>query len=237
MTMKVLQNKLQITKSRRELERKGISLIESPIKSLLRKARLIQGIAIGDYVKSWDVLSTVNFLESHINKNDPILDIGSYASELIVMLHKMGYSDLTGTDLDPNLYKMPYQNAIRYEISDFMHTKFMDGSFRAITSISVIEHGFDGPSLFKEMSRILSPSGYLIVSFDYWPEKIDTTGLNFFNMDWIIFSKEDIERLVNEAAHFGLFPVAEMNFEAKEKVIHWGGRQYTFAWMVFEKAA
>ena len=170
MIMEVLQNKLQIRNARQVLVNKGASLVESPLRSLLRKFGLVRGVSMGDMVKSWDVLATVDFLESNVKKNEPILDIGCYASEVVIALHKLGYSNLTGADLNPDLQKMPYQNDIRYELTNFMHTKFEDASFRAITSISVIEHGFDGQSLLKEMSRLLNPGGYFIASFDYWSE-------------------------------------------------------------------
>ena len=187
-------------------------------------------------VKSWDVLATVNFLESHVKKNEPILDIGCYASEVIVALHKLGYSNLTGADLDPNLKRMPYQDCIRYEIVNFMHTKFEDASFQAITSISVIEHDFDGQALLKEMSRLLRPGGYFIASFDYWPEKIDTSGTRFFGMDWKIFSKAEINEFVTEAAAYRLHPIGEMRYEGNDKPIDCAAKQYTFGWLVLSKS-
>ena len=235
--MAVLQDKLQISQARRELINKRVSLVESPVRSLVRRLGFMRGMAIGDRVKSWDVLCTVKFLESHVKKSESILDIGCYASEVIVALHKLGYSNLTGADLNPSLWKMPYQDSIHYEITDFMHTQFEDASFQAITSISVIEHGFDGPSLLKEMSRLLKPGGYFIASFDYWPEKIDTTGVNYFGMDWKIISKNEIIDFVAEAAEYGLSSVGEMMYESKDKPIECGGRQYTFAWLVLRKSA
>ena len=235
MTMEVLQNKLQISEARQVLVNKGASLVESPLRSLMRKLGLVRGVAMGDMVKSWDVLATVNFLEANVKKNEPILDIGCYASEVIGVLHKLGYSNLTGADLNPDLQKMPYQNDIRYELTDFMHTKFEDASFQAITSISVIEHGFDGQSLLKEMSRLLRPDGYFIASFDYWPEKTDTTGIKFFGMDWKIFSKNEVIDFVNLAANYGLFPNGEMNYGGKDKPIDCADKQYTFGWLVLKK--
>ncbi|MBU2575064.1 MAG: class I SAM-dependent methyltransferase [Elusimicrobia bacterium] len=235
LAMKVLQNKSQIIDAREEMMRKGVSFVDSYLRSLLRRLGLVRGVMVGDMVKSWDVLSTVDFLESHVKKNEPILDIGCYASEVIVALHKLGYSDLTGADLNPNLRKMPYQNAIRYEISNFMRTKFKDASFQAITSISVIEHGFDGQSLLKEMARLLRVGGYFIASFDYWPEKIETTGIKIFGMDWKIFSKDEIADFITEAAICGLFPVGEMSYEGKDKVMDYEGKQYTFALVALEK--
>ncbi|MHB0946175.1 MAG: class I SAM-dependent methyltransferase [Sedimentisphaerales bacterium] len=235
MAMEVLQNRLQISNSRKELAGRGLSFIDSPIKALIRKTRLWRRIAVGDWLKSWDVFTTVNFLEHHVQKNEPILDIGCYASEVIVILHKLGYSNLTGIDLNSNLQKMPYQKTIRYETANFMNTKFADASFQAITSISVIEHGFDGASLLKEMSRLLKPNGCFIASFDYWPEKIDTTGQNFFGMDWKIFSKNEIADFINEAATYNLFPVGAINYTSEDKAIDYWKKQYTFAWLALEK--
>jgi SAM-dependent methyltransferase len=238
-SMKVLQEKIQINAARQELIDKGCSVVTSPLPlhNIFRRLGFDRRVMVGDLTKSWDVLNTVNFLEDHVKRNDPILDIGCYASETIVALHKLGYSNLTGADLNPHVHKMPFHDFISYEISDFMHTKFADASFSAITSISVIEHGFDGASLLKEMSRLLKPNGYFIASFDYWPDKIDTTGVKFFGMDWMIFSKQDVECFVSEAAKYSMFPVDEIQSSAKEKVANWGGQQYTFAWLVLEKGA
>jgi len=237
MTMKVLQDKVQIRQSRQELIRKGAFFAESPMVSLMRRFRFVRGVGVGHMIKSWDVLSTVDFLQSYVQRNEPILDIGCYASEVIVVLHKLGYSNLTGVDLNSNLREMPYQDSIQYATIDFMHTKFNDASFQAITAISVIEHGFDGQLLLKEMSRLLKPNGYFIATFDYWKEKIDTTGLKYFGLDWKIFSKDEVCNFITEAADYGLFPVGEMMYDGKDKPIDFWGKQYTFAWLVLKKAA
>ncbi len=240
MSMEVLQDKLQINKARQELDSKGASHVDAPdsrLKALMRKLGLVSGVIMGDMVKSWDVLATVNFIEKHVKKNEPILDIGCYCSEILASLHKVGYSNLAGADLNPNLNKMPYQDSIRYEVTNFMHTKFKDASFQAITSISVIEHDFNSQELLKEMSRLLKPGGYFIASFDYWPEKIDTTGTKFFGMDWKIFSKDEVAKFVKEAAQYGLFPAGEMKFGGKDKPIDCAGKQYTFGWLALTKSA
>lgn len=236
--MKVLQNKLQISKSREELIRKKVShlnLGNAKLKSILRKLRILNGLKVGDFLKSWDVLETVNFIEAHIQKSERILDIGCYASETLLALHKLDYSDLTGIDLNPNLVAMPYQDSINYETSDFMDTIFEDDSFKVITAISVIEHGLNQENLLQEMSRILKPGGYFIVSFDYWPEKINTDGIKFFEMDWKIFSKNEVSKFVEEAASHGLSSVGELDFNVNEAAIDCAGKKYTFGWLVLRK--
>ena len=130
-----------------------------------------RGVTVGDVIKSWDVLKTANFLRDRLPPETPVLDIGAYASEILSVLHRMKYSNLTGVDLNPRIKEMPFADHIRYEVADFMATPFPDGSFGAITAISVIEHGFQSERLLREISRLLRPGGYFIASFDYWPEK------------------------------------------------------------------
>lgn len=235
MSMKVLQSKEQISSSRKKLMSKGVQPLESSFFSLLRRIGFSRGIALGDHVKSWDVLETLNFIDEHLVKSDAILDIGCYASEVPVALYEMGYSNISGADLNSELQKMPHSDSINYVSTNFMHTEFKDSSFSAVTSISVIEHGFDGQALLKEMSRLLKPGGYFIASFDYWPEKIDTTGIKFFDMDWLIFSKQDVSDFIEQAAAYGLTPVSDLDFDSSDTPIKCGGKDYTFGWLALSK--
>ncbi len=237
MSMEVLKNKSQISNSRQTLKAKGVSSIESSFRSFLRRYGLVRGVVLGDLEKSWDVLETLGFIEKHVKRDEPILDIGCYASEIIVALHKSGYTNLTGADLNPDLRLMPCQDSIRYENTNFMHTPFADASFKTITSISVIEHGFDAHALLKEMSRLLQPGGYFIASFDYWPEKIDTTEIKFFGMDWLIFSKNDVTDFIALASNYGLIPVGDLYFDGQDTPIECAGKKYTFGWLVLKKLA
>jgi len=235
MTMKVLKKKIQIEEARKKLKSLGVSSMDSSLITFFRRFRLVKSIPVGDQLKSWDVLETLNFIKENISKEQAILDIGCYASEVPVALHKMGYTNISGADLNPDLQKMPYSNTINYVETNFMHTKFEDSSFNAITSISVIEHGFDAQALLKEMSRLLKPGGYFIASFDYWPEKIDTTGIDFFGMDWLIFSKQDVIDFLEQAENFGLTPVGDLQFDGDETPIECGGKEYSFGWLVLRK--
>jgi len=144
-------------------------------------------------------------------------------------------SNIFGIDLNQDIVRMPYNDSIHYSVANFMHTSFPDESFEAVTAISVIEHGFNSTNLLLELSRILKPGGYFIASVDYWKDKISTDGLTAFGMDWMIFSREDLQSFFNNAARYGLYPVGDMDFETEEKVISWNGREYTFAWFVLQK--
>lgn len=235
MAMQVLQSMKQVKDARNHLIQIKASCIEGSFSSLLRRFKIVRGLNLGDFIKSWDVLETINFLDSQIKKTDPILDIGCYASEILPALHQIGYTNLTGVDLNPLVNEMPYQKAIQYDVANFMYTNFQDSSFAAITSISVIEHGFSPEPLLREMARLLKSDGIFVASFDYSMKKIDTTGTKFFGMDWLIFSKEDVIQFIDTAKGFGLTPVGELNYECLDFPIECAGKKYTFGWLVFKK--
>lgn len=194
------------------------------------------GINVGDPLKSWDVLKTAAFLEGKVPRHGPILDMGAFASELICVLHRLGFANLFGVDVEPRVRLMPFRGVVDYEVANFMRTSFADGSFEAITAISAIEHGFDGEALLAEVSRLLRPGGYFIASFDYWPKKVDTRGVLLFGMDWRIFSEEEVLQLIGEAMTYGLVPIGKVDLEVREAPIAYADRDYTFAWLALRKA-
>lgn len=237
--MFVLSSKSQIRLARRELERRKLSSTSSQaVKLIYRiayKFKIARTIAIGDNVKSWDVLRTTNFVEQHLSQQAWILDIGTYASEIPEVFRRLKYSNVVGVDLNANLGDMPNKNSTRFIRANFMATPFRSTQFSVITAVSVIEHGFNGPALLAEVSRLLESGGYFIASFDYWPEKIDTTGIDIFGMSWQIFSRQEVLDFVKDAEAFGLIPANELNLDTQQPVMHWGGKDYTFAWLVLQK--
>ena len=117
-----------------------------------------------------------------------------------------------------------------------MRTDFPAGFFAAITAISVIEHGFDARALFAEMGRLLKAGGHFIASFDYWPQKISTDGIDLFGMSWTIFSRPEVEDLIEMARSYGFTPLASSDFESADRPINCMERDYTFAWMALVRA-
>jgi SAM-dependent methyltransferase len=237
MCVEILKSKIDIKLARRELIQRKLSFTSFWWKRIARKANLSRSIDVGDQVKSWDVLKTVHFIETNVPRSASILDMGAFASELPCILHNLNYSNLVGVDLNPDIRKMPYADSVRYEVSDFMNTPFPSESFDIITAISVIEHGFNSHALLRELSRLLRPGGYFVASFDYWPEKIKSDGIMIFGMDWRIFSAPEVRTFIREATEYGLVPPGEIDLESTERPISCGERDYTFAWLVFQKCA
>jgi SAM-dependent methyltransferase len=192
-----------------------------------------------DPLKSWDVLRTIELVEARCAADDAVLDLGSFACQILPALDRLGFRNLHGIELDARVADMPGAARIDYRIGDMMATPWADGSFRAVTAISTIEHGFDLDRLLGEVSRLLGEGGIFSFSTDYWPQKIDTTGIVAFGMPWQIFSAQDIEAFVERAAAFGLEPVTPIGphdlRSFPERTINWMNRQYTFIHGVFEK--
>jgi SAM-dependent methyltransferase len=237
MHFEVLKSAREIDDARKELERRGISCLSPEWMALPRRFGLVREAAVGDRVKSWDVLKTAQFVEQRLAKNAPILDIGAYSSEILCVLHRLGYSALSGIDLNPDLRRMPHARSIRYELGNFLHTTFADESFAAITAISVIEHGFDAEALLQETARLLRPGGYFIASFDYWPDKIATDSILMFGMSWRIFSADEVHAFADRAQAYGFVTGGEFDRSAGERPISCANRDYTFAWLALRKRA
>jgi SAM-dependent methyltransferase len=232
--LKILNTASQIREARQEINKLKIGGL-TPV--FLRKLRRIFpfGVAVGDYLKSWDVYNTILWIQENISRDSRILDLGAFASELPISLYKLGFVNIYALDLNNMIFKMPYADKIHYLAGDLYRTAFKASSFQIITAISVIEHGFDCEKLMLEVARILRSGGYFILSFDYWHQKINTDTVTNFGISWQIFSKEEINNMIETGKGRNLYPVGELNFSYKESPIRVHGYNYTFGWMVLKK--
>lgn len=235
--LEVLKNQEQINHARDVMIEKGYSALMPKVNFFLSMLGLTAEFPIGDKLKSWDVNLTVEFIANRLEKDSAVLDIGAFASEVLLSLSKLGYTNLYGIDLNPKIVQMPGSRRINFKTGNFMHTGYADKSFSAISAISVIEHGYSPEELFSEVSRLLDDGAFFIASFDYWPEKINTSNQKIFGMDWLIFSKEDVDELIACAARHDLYPLGEINYKAASPPIHYENRDYTFAWIALQKKA
>lgn len=236
MAVEVLQNRKQIIAARRIMESRGFSCLSPlPLRWCKRFGITTPNPVVGDFIKSWDVLRSIELIEKLQAPQGAVLDMGAFCSETLPALRRLGFRNLTGIDFNPQIGKMPHADEIHYLQGDFLASGLPDSSINAAVAISAIEHGYDAKRLFSEVSRLLKPGGVFAASFDYWPDKISTAGIELFGLDWRIFSRDEVLELIDRAHDHGLVPVGELNLDASESPIHFAGKRYTFGWLALSK--
>lgn len=192
-----------------------------------------------DRPKNWDSYRAFAFILRNGDKESKVLDVGCADYGVILpWLELYGVSNLYGCDI---LFKKDFRKGkIHYSRQDLQNTSFETSSFDFITSISVIEHGADVHNYLKEMSRLLKPGGYLLTSTDYWPEPIDTKGLYPYGKalgQMKVFTRDDIENLIQVAQKYHLELVDPIDFSYKDKVVHWQrvDKRFTFIFFILRK--
>lgn len=95
-----------IRRARGELQRRGLSLAMSKFQRALRRLLGRRPRSIGNRLKSWDLLETVGLFEANCAREEVVLDIGSYGSEIAPIMLRMGFRRVIGVDLDPGLAQM-----------------------------------------------------------------------------------------------------------------------------------
>ena len=212
---------------------------EQEVKESIENLKKLKLYPHGDQPKNWDCYRAFSFILNYRSQNSTILDVGS-AEYCVILpwLELYGYSNLFGCDIT---FKEDFRKGkIHYSKQDLQKTNFKSGSFDFITSISVIEHGVDIHTYLKEMSRLLKPGGYILTSTDYWPEPIDTKGLYPYGKalgEMKIFTRKDIEELVQIAQEYGLELTYPIDFSYKDKVVYWErvDKKFTFIFFVLRK--
>ncbi len=237
--LEILTSMDEIAAGRRQLKAWGASLYPSSLRRLLfrlrRKIGLPATLIWPEWTKSWDVARTVALVRERVAGDEAVLDMGCVNSEVLWSLARLGYRNLTGCDLDQRCLVGPFGDTIKYSVQDLTQTSFAAASFRAITCISVIEHGVNEARFLAEARRLLAPGGYLVVSTDYWPNSIPTSEVRAFGLPWRIFARSDIETFLGSCRRLGLEPLGPLNWREPSPVISWQARRYSFAWMAFVK--
>lgn len=170
-----------------------------------------------------------------------LLDMGADGSRV---LHNAVIKNTKGRKVGIDLQEVTGDNkaeGAEYFKGDLMATPFEDNSFDTVISQSVIEHEVDLSKFAKEVSRLLRKDGKLIVSFDYWPQKISTDGLTLYGLKWNILSQADVLYLIEVCQLAGLGMDNSIDWHTQDTVINdsycspFHGISYTFGILEFIK--
>jgi len=124
-----------------------------------------------DPPRAWDSALALSAVLRYTCPDDRIVDAGGEIHSVILpALSLYGYRDLWA--INSVFDRRRRRDSIRYEPGDATRTDWRDRSVDAITCLGVLEHGFAAEALLREAARLLRPGGVLVISTDYWPEKI-----------------------------------------------------------------
>lgn len=208
---------------------------------------------IPDPGKSWDLLKAFEFVVAHGKTESRVLDMGTFGCRLLELLVSRGFRRMFGCDMAPVEWRRLVSQhmasgrisdlltgflgwgPIRLSRQDLQKTNFPDGYFDFVVSLSVIEHGVDIRAYFRESARLLVSGGYLVTSCDYWPQKVDTTGMSLFNAPWVILSQNEIEEMLRVSCEYGFQLVEPIDYTCVAPAVDSNGKQYTFLFFVMQK--
>ena len=127
------------------------------VKPLEQYQGLVCGLAPGTHAR------VVQMICRHVKVRSGVLDFGAAAGALLLRLRDAGFTDLTGTDLDPTRFILPDAKFMRLELNQSFSKEF-DRKFNLITCTDVIEH-LDSPRNFLNEARtLLEDDGFLALS-------------------------------------------------------------------------
>ncbi len=185
-----------------------------------------------DPPKNWDSLAALDLILKRTAQDARIFDAGGELYSMILpWLFLYGYRNLEAGNL-------VFQNTIKkgpiiYKQLDITKSGLNSSMYDVVTCLSVIEHGINLTSYFREMARILKPGGILITSTDYFDTKIDTKAKIAYGMPIHIFTREEITEALETARLFGLTPTGPLDLNVGEKVVHWKKYDLSFTFVIF----
>jgi SAM-dependent methyltransferase len=173
-----------------------------------------------DRPKNWDALGAVSLILHEIGTDARVLDAGAASySPVLPWLYVYGARELVGNNLE--FKKKRRHGSVVYEPGDITDMPYADGSFDAITCLSVIEHGVPVRAFISQASRILRPGGLLIISTDYDKDPPDTSGLTAYGSPVKILGPPDIRALEATAGEYGLVLSGSLQLDHSERPLHW----------------
>lgn len=185
--------------------------------------------------KNWDLVKIL----PHINDGN-FLDLGCNGSFILDNLAKLNLSGLKyGVDLSINPTDVVPSGCAFFK-QDLMNTTFDSGTFQYLTCLSVIEHQVDFNLLAKECARLLSSSGKLFLTFDYWDPKVDTSATKLYDLNWNVLDKNDVLSLMAACSQNGLELSEPIDWTTQDGVINPSycspaKVSYTFGILMFTK--
>lgn len=105
----------------------------------------------------------LDYIKNNVDFNAKILDYGCGTGNLVKILNELGYTNVTGVDLDADTIKTGrFENSIQniYCLDEY---DLINNSFELVLSQHVIEHVENPTGFLKVLSRLIQSQGSLVV--------------------------------------------------------------------------
>jgi len=196
----------------------------------------------GDRFKHWDTFKEIVIINNYIKKSDRLLfcSTGKYIGNLLYY-KSIGYVNIEAFDIvSPGTIKKSilHRKQIEWGTKNLYDLKLIK-KVNFISLLSVIEHLDKLDLLFQNLSNYAEKDCKLLITTDFWPEKILTSGKFPYGKDqpeMKIFSKDEIISLIKIANKYGFELVDKnINFSVTKKFVKWKrmNESYTFISLLF----
>jgi SAM-dependent methyltransferase len=102
------------------------------------------------------------WVSEHMNKNEPLLEVGSCEGYLFDHLKDAGFKDIYGIDIFPEAIKKLKSRGYNGEVLD-IHKSTITEKYGSIISSHSLEHCHDPKKALDNIHKALKPKGRLIV--------------------------------------------------------------------------
>lgn len=209
----------------------------------------LEGLPLHSTVqKNWDHMMIRKILDAE-DRNVAIVDLGCGRGYTLRFLRALGFANLCGVDLAIDWGLVAHETRVmirerrlrppyRLKRGSICDSALPSNAFGVALSVSTIEHGVDIDGFMTEAYRLLDQRGVLIITTDYWHQKIDTTdSFRAFGLPWKIFDRDEVSAIVESArrAGFDLLDGSGSIPPCADAPVVWQRRRYTFIGLAFRK--
>ena len=151
-----------------------------------------------------------------------MLDVGCSLGYVVAAGKQLGL-DSAGSDISEYAVKVCRERGLRAEVGTLDHQPFLDGSFDLITMKHVLEHTPTPNVALKEIRRLLSPGGRVLVAvpnLHYWKGIFLRRSYRYFRPDdlgqqhYVYYTTETMTRLL-EANGFEVLVTSKAFYRPK----------------------
>lgn len=94
-----------------------------------------------------------------------ILDLGTGSGNNLELMRDLGFTRRVGLDASPEaVYFCESSGFGPVQLGDMLDLPFVAGSFELVLATDVVEHADDDAQALREISRVLTPGGYAILT-------------------------------------------------------------------------